>query len=87
MDSVSSRDLKNQTGKILGRVRNGERITVTNRGKPVAIMVPYSEVEMLGHDRLRKYEEAWPDIEMTLAKSAPEHTTWREAIDRSRRRR
>ena len=35
---VSVRELKNQTTQILRRVEGGERITVTKRGKPVAVI-------------------------------------------------
>lgn len=32
------RELKNRIGRYLGRVRAGERLTVTDRGRPVAIL-------------------------------------------------
>jgi prevent-host-death family protein len=40
---VSVRELKNQTTQILRRVQAGERVTVTKRGKPVAIIEPSSQ--------------------------------------------
>jgi prevent-host-death family protein len=35
---VSVRELKNQTTRILRRVEAGERVTITKRGKPVAVI-------------------------------------------------
>ncbi len=40
MKTVGSRELKNRLGKYLGRVRNGETFVVTDRGRPVARLLP-----------------------------------------------
>jgi prevent-host-death family protein len=40
MKTVGSRELKNRLGRYLGLVRRGETIVVTDRGKPVAHIVP-----------------------------------------------
>lgn len=40
MKKVGSRELKNRLGKYLARVRKGERIVVTDRGNPVAQLIP-----------------------------------------------
>lgn len=40
MYSVGSRELKQHTGEIVERVRNGERVLVTLRGEPVAVISP-----------------------------------------------
>jgi prevent-host-death family protein len=66
MKTVGSRELKNRLGRYLGLVRRGETITVTDRGKTVAHIVPPSpkregadgleeilkELEAEGHLRL-----------------------------------
>jgi prevent-host-death family protein len=36
MEKVSIRELRNQGGEIVDRAANGERITITRGGKPVA---------------------------------------------------
>lgn len=88
MDSVSSRELKNRTAAILRRVRAGERVTVTNRGRPVAVIVPIDQVESFeGQSGIRPFEEAWTDIEAALADSEPRFETWQQAMDATRRRR
>ena len=41
---VSVRELKNQTTRILRRVEAGERITVTKRGRPVAVIESSTQI-------------------------------------------
>lgn len=43
MSEVASRDLRNHTRAVLDRVARGEVLTVTQGGKPVAVLVPPSE--------------------------------------------
>ena len=40
MHSVGTRELKQHTGEIVERVRNGERVILTLRGEPVAVISP-----------------------------------------------
>ena len=86
MDSVGSRELKNKTGEILRRVRRGERVTVTRRGKPIALLVPIADAEQLDDDGIRPFDEAWPDILDTLSRTPPAHESWRDAMAASRKR-
>ena len=37
---MGARELKQHTGEIVERVRNGERVLVTLRGEPVAVISP-----------------------------------------------
>lgn len=41
MSEVASRELRNETGKLLRRVQAGEDITVTVNGRPVARLTAY----------------------------------------------
>lgn len=41
--SVGVRELKDHASAILRRVRRGEAVRVTDRGRPVAILVPVAE--------------------------------------------
>jgi len=43
MSEVASRELRNQTRALLDRVAEGERITVTVNGRPVAELAPVVE--------------------------------------------
>jgi prevent-host-death family protein len=40
MPEVPSRDLRNDTAGVLRRVQAGEDITITVRGRPVALLTP-----------------------------------------------
>lgn len=40
MADVASRELRNRTRALLGRVEAGERITITVDGRPVAVLGP-----------------------------------------------
>ena len=85
MKSVSAKELKNQTGEVLRRVGGGEKVLVTKRGKPWALLSPVSE-EQLMPPGLRSYGEAWEDIEKTLKTTRPRFKRWKEAMRWTRRR-
>ncbi|HZY64986.1 MAG TPA: type II toxin-antitoxin system prevent-host-death family antitoxin [Rubrobacteraceae bacterium] len=40
---VGARELKQHTGEIIERVRNGERVVLTLRGSPVAVISPIDQ--------------------------------------------
>ncbi|NUU32697.1 type II toxin-antitoxin system prevent-host-death family antitoxin [Arthrobacter sp. C9C5] len=42
MTTIPHRELRNQSSKILERVKNGETIEVTNNGEVAAVLVPPS---------------------------------------------
>jgi len=45
MDTISHRELRNNSGHILERVRNGATVAVTNHGELTAVLVPpYSQL-------------------------------------------
>jgi prevent-host-death family protein len=43
MTTVGIRELKNHLSRVLRRVSSGERITITDRGRPVALLTPVDE--------------------------------------------
>ena len=43
MDSIGTFEAKTHLTRLLERVAKGERIIITNRGKPVAMLVPPEE--------------------------------------------
>jgi prevent-host-death family protein len=43
MTEVASRELRNDTASLLRRVESGEEITITVRGRPVAVLRPIRE--------------------------------------------
>ncbi len=48
MRSVSAADANREFSKILRTVREGETITVTSHGEPVAVISPISELHRSG---------------------------------------
>ena len=85
MKTVTAKELKNRTGPILRNVNKGERVVVTKRGKPCAIISPVQS-EQLRTDELRPYAEAWADLAKTLQRSKAPYKTWKDALKWSRRK-
>ena len=50
MRSVSAADANREFSKILRTVREGETITVTSHGEPVAVISPIGELHRSGYD-------------------------------------
>ena len=86
MGTVTAKQLKQRTGEVIRRVKSGERLTVTYRGKPVAIIAPPTNEETEVLRKLRPIDEAWTDIEKTLGKTKPEFKGWKEATEWARNR-
>ena len=86
MGTVTAKQLKQNTGEIIKRVRSGERLTITYRGKPVAIMAPPANGETKISRQLRPIDEAWADIEKTLGITKPRFKGWKEATEWARNR-
>jgi len=63
----TAKQLKQKTGEVLRRVRSGERLTVTYRGKPVAVIAPFKLEVSDAFSVLRPFEEARTFIDV-LAK-------------------
>jgi prevent-host-death family protein len=42
VDRIGVRELRQHASRYLARVRQGETLEVTDRGRPVALLVPYS---------------------------------------------
>jgi len=60
MKTIGSRELKNRLGRYLGMVRKGEAILVTERGKPVARILPLDppQEEESGVEKILRQLEA-----------------------------
>ncbi len=83
MNSITAKELKNQTGKVLRRVGAGEKVLITKRGKPLAVLSPVEEGQ-LKPPGVRSYEDAWVDIEKKLKRTRPRFKTWEEAMKATR---
>jgi len=79
MGTITAKELKIKTGEVIRKVRSGEQMTVTYRGKPVAVIAPPKAEDSRPVKRLRAFDEAWREIEETLQETEPEFKGWREA--------
>ncbi|HUT72979.1 MAG TPA: type II toxin-antitoxin system prevent-host-death family antitoxin [Desulfatiglandales bacterium] len=79
MGTITAKELKLKTGEVIKKVRSGEQMTVTYRGKPVAVIAPPKTEDRKTLKELRSFGEAWKDIEETLQETEPEFKGWREA--------
>ena len=86
MGTVTAKQLKQKTGEMIKRVKAGESLTITYRGKPVAVMSPPTSDEAKVLRKLRSFEEAWADIEKTLGKTKPRFKGWKDATEWARNR-
>jgi prevent-host-death family protein len=61
MNAVGVRDLKNRLSHHLKRVRAGARLTVTERGRPIATLAPVEEQDDLAwlHRMVARGEATW----------------------------
>jgi prevent-host-death family protein len=85
MKSCSAKELKNRTGEILRQVGGGEKILITRRGKPCALLSPVKDDQPRDLE-LRPFQEAWADIEQALRTTRPQFKTWQEAMRWTRSR-
>lgn len=85
MKTMAAKELKNKTGEAIRTVYNGEKVLITLRGKPFALMSPVttSSFEKL---KIRPIDIAWGDIEKSLKKSKPKFKDLKEAMDWTRKR-
>ena len=86
MGTISAKHLKQKTGEVIRRVKSGERLTLTYRGKPIAIISPPETVEQEIVKNMRPFEDAWKDIEQSLEKTKPKFEGWQEATAWARNR-
>lgn len=63
-EQVGVRELREQLSTYLDRARNGETIEVTDRGTPIAVLMPLPEerralAELIASGRLRPAKRPW----------------------------
>jgi prevent-host-death family protein len=86
MGTVTAKQLKQNTGEIIKRVKSGEFLTLTYRGKPIAVIAAPKAEETAAAEEIRPFDEAWEDIEKALGKTKPQFKGWKEAVDWVRNR-
>jgi prevent-host-death family protein len=86
MGTITAKQLKQKTGDVIKRIKSGERLTLTYRGKPLAVIEPTTEKELNKLNKVSDPVKAWERIESTLNSTNPEFKNWREATDWVRNR-
>ena len=73
MNAVGVRDLKNRLSHHLKRVRAGARLTVTERGKPIATLAPVPVKDDLAwlHEMVARGEVIWSGGKPKGSKNPP----------------
>lgn len=88
MGTITAKQLKQKTGEIIKRVKSGEQLTLTYRGKVVATIIPSADKDNKDLEGLTSFEKAWKGIEESLENTKPAFKGWKEATEwiRSRSR-
>ena len=92
MQRIGARELKQHTGALIERIKRGERLLLTHRGSPIAIITP---INSAAFERLleREAEDAESLAWFKASESAfgfwdnAEDQVWHRARDRRRRSR
>ena len=79
MGIVTAKQLKQKTGDVIKRIKSGERLILTYRGKPLAVIEPATEKDIKQPDAVCDPVKAWERIESALKSTSPEFRNWREA--------
>ena len=86
MGIITAKQLKQKTGEVIRRIKSGERLTLTYRGKPLAVIEPTTAKDMEKQNRINDSVKAWDKIESTLSNTKSEFKNWREATQWVRNR-
>ena len=86
MGTITAKQLKQKTGEVIRRIKSGERLTLTYRGKPLAIIEPTTKNDIKELNRVNESVKTWEKIEFTLNSTNSEFKNWREATEWVRNR-
>ena len=79
MGTITAKQLKQKTGEVIRRIKSGERLTLTYRGKPLAVIAPAVKRDWNELNKVNESAKAWERIESALNSTKPEFKNWREA--------
>ena len=79
------KELRQDTPRLLAEIGTGERFVITRRGKPVAVLAPFTPPKEPARP-VRPFAEAWEEIESALLSSEPAFATLEEALGHTRQR-
>ena len=87
MGTITAKQLKQKTGEVIKRLKAGERLALTYRGKLLAYIEPAFDKSAKTTDSIKEFQKAWENIESTLEETTPEFKDWQEATGWVRKRR
>ncbi len=61
--TISQRELRNQSGKVLRDVAGGASVTITSRGTPVAELRPAARTKSISKHEIVRYLKSAPKID------------------------
>jgi len=79
MGTITAKQLKQKTGEVIRRIKSGERLTLTYRGKPLAVIEPTTKNDGKMLNQVNESAKAWERIESTLNNTNPKFKNWRKA--------
>ena len=79
MGTITAKQLKQKTGEVIRRIKSGERLTLTYRGKPLAVIEPTIKNDLKQLNKVQESAKAWKSIESRLNSTNPEFKNWQEA--------
>ena len=79
MGTITAKQLKQKTGEVIKRIKSGERLTLTYRGKPLAVIEPTTDKDINKLNKVSDSVKAWESIDSTLKSTNAEFKNWREA--------
>ncbi len=65
MHRVGARELKQRTGAVIARVQKGDRVLITLRGTPIAVIAPIDQEaveEAIGREAQRAEALGWLEL-------------------------
>lgn len=76
MGVIGARDLKQNTGDFIRRLRAGEPFVLTYRGRRIGVITPATEGR---GDAPSGGTDAWAEVNAALESSTPPFADWQEA--------
>lgn len=82
MNAVAVRDLRNDTASVVRLIEQGEEVTLTNRGRPIARIVPLpvEKKKWLTPDEVVALPQADPSLRAYLASLRESETDWDDPL-------
>jgi prevent-host-death family protein len=62
MGTITAKQLKQKTGEVIKRIKSGERLILTYRGKPLAVIEPAFDKTKKAVDQVKEFQKAWESI-------------------------